>query len=393
MKNPNKSVLFISHEASRTGAPISLLNFILWFKENTDIPFYILLKAGGPLSSKFKSLGQVLFYNYYDFFPFLYSISKINYLNQIFKKCYLKLIKVSLKRKNIGLIYSNTITNGRLLNTLVKLHCPVITHVHEMEYLINRFGATNFNFTKKNTSKYITVSEAVKYNLIDNYNIPTKNITVVYNSIDFKSIAENNLNSNSNKSLITNELNIPKESFLVGASGSIQWLKGPDLFIQLAREVFTKKKGTPIHFIWIGAETNEQLLPKLNHDIKRLGIEKNIHFIGHKQNLFKYFAAFDVFTLVSREDSCPLVCLEAASLKTPILCFDKAGGAKEFVQNDCGFIIPYLDIPKMANRVIDLIESSKLRADMSNRAMKKVKESYDLNSGAKKIFNEIKKFI
>jgi glycosyltransferase involved in cell wall biosynthesis len=61
----------------------------------------------------------------------------------------------------------------------------------------------------------------------------------------------------------------------------------------------------------------------------------------------KYFAAFDVFALVSREDPFPVVCLEAASLGKPIVCFNSSDGEKEFVENDCGFVVPDLDIEIM----------------------------------------------
>ena len=57
-----KKVLFISHEASRTGAPIVFLNFLKWFKANTDIPFQILLKKGGVLEPDFKAIAPVLLY-------------------------------------------------------------------------------------------------------------------------------------------------------------------------------------------------------------------------------------------------------------------------------------------------------------------------------------------
>ncbi|MDH6063711.1 hypothetical protein, partial [Umezakia ovalisporum] len=48
------------------------------------------------------------------------------------------------------------------------------------------------------------------------------------------------------------------------------------------------------------------------------------------------------------------VCLEAASLGKPILCFDKAGGEPEFVEDDCGFIVPYLDLDAADMNLISL---------------------------------------
>ncbi len=56
----SKKVLFISHDASRTGAPIVLLNLLKWFKTNTDIPFQILLKKGGVLEPDFKAIAHPL---------------------------------------------------------------------------------------------------------------------------------------------------------------------------------------------------------------------------------------------------------------------------------------------------------------------------------------------
>ena len=49
-------ILFVGHEASRTGAPIALLRFMRWFKENIGWPFSCLLLDGGPLVSDFESL-------------------------------------------------------------------------------------------------------------------------------------------------------------------------------------------------------------------------------------------------------------------------------------------------------------------------------------------------
>ena len=58
-----KQILFISHDASRTGAPILLLNFLRWFKQNTDIPFRIILAKTGELEPYFKELAPTFVFN------------------------------------------------------------------------------------------------------------------------------------------------------------------------------------------------------------------------------------------------------------------------------------------------------------------------------------------
>jgi hypothetical protein len=51
-------ILFVSHEATRTGAPIVLLTFLNWLKENTNSEITILFKAEGILISDFRFLSE-----------------------------------------------------------------------------------------------------------------------------------------------------------------------------------------------------------------------------------------------------------------------------------------------------------------------------------------------
>src|ERR1700704_1052659 len=41
-------VLFIGHEATRTGAPLMLLHLLRWLRDNTDIDFDLLIRSDGP---------------------------------------------------------------------------------------------------------------------------------------------------------------------------------------------------------------------------------------------------------------------------------------------------------------------------------------------------------
>ena len=40
-------ILFISHDAGRTGAPLLLLNMLKWLKGNRDLSFEVLLMKDG----------------------------------------------------------------------------------------------------------------------------------------------------------------------------------------------------------------------------------------------------------------------------------------------------------------------------------------------------------
>jgi hypothetical protein len=95
--------------------------------------------------------------------------------------------------------------------------------------------------------------------------------------------------------------------------------------------------------------------------------------------------------LLSTEDPYPLVVLEAAALGKPIVCFAGSGGAPEFVENDCGFVVPYLDLEAVAERIAELIEAPELRKRMGTAARMKVQSRHDVNIAAPQILNFIER--
>lgn len=126
------------------------------------------------------------------------------------------------------------------------------------------------------------------------------------------------------------------------------------------------------------------------YDIEKSQLTKYVHFLGEQKDPLKYFAACDIFLMVSREDPFPLVCLEAATLEKPIICFDRAGGMKEFVEEDAGFVVPYLDTFEMAQKAIYLLQSSELRKLLGQKAKEKVKKRHDIKIAAPKLLQFIK---
>src|SRR5262245_34600577 len=52
-------ILFVSHDASPTGAPFVLLHLLRWLRGNTNLDFHVALNATGTLESQFAELAPV----------------------------------------------------------------------------------------------------------------------------------------------------------------------------------------------------------------------------------------------------------------------------------------------------------------------------------------------
>jgi glycosyltransferase involved in cell wall biosynthesis len=331
-----------------------LLGLLRWLLRNSDISFEVVLGSGGGLESEFAALAPVTIFSQLD------------------RKGILAW-KSRLSNNEISLVYSNTITNGRIQNFLSFLDCPVICHVHELEkWMRYHIAPDDLRFALESTDLFIADSDAVRNNLIEHHGVDPFMVRTVYPFIETEGRMppdEENLRQ------LRVSLGIPSNSFVVGAGGTTDWRKGPDIFVQLARATLRKSK-RPVHFIWVGGDAQGEQYGALAHDAEKAGIGHSMCWVGHVSNFSDYFALFDVFALVSREDPFPLVNLEAAFLEKPVLCFDKSGGAAEFVGDDCGFVVPYLDVEEMSNKILLLMESPELYRKLAQRAAEKVRESH-----------------
>jgi glycosyltransferase involved in cell wall biosynthesis len=391
---PSRRVLFISHDASRTGAPILLLNLLRWLKVNSDLSFSVILRNGGMLEPEFSALASVsnLTTGISASTRWLPRGSARIGLRRTAEKVFLHRLKTRLMHENFGLVYANTVTNGDALEFLSDLRCPVLCHVHELEYGIRHFTDDDkFGRVKAHTNHYIAVSEAVRRNLVTNHNIPEDRIDTVYGFIPVA--ASQGTDQDAARHTVLQRLNLPTNAMIVAASGTFEWRKGPDLFIQLARSVCLQQRSKPVHFVWIGGKPEEPRFEEMMYDIRYAGVDEYVHVVGQQADPLTYFAACDVFAMISREDPFPLVSLEAASLGKPIVCFDGSGGAKEFVEDDCGYVVPYLDVESMAHKVEHLLGSVELRQRFGQQAADKVRRRHDVSIAAPKILSIIHQFL
>ncbi len=144
----------------------------------------------------------------------------------------------------------------------------------------------------------------------------------------------------------------------MGGVGTADWRKGPDIFIQVAATVFHSLPQGDILFIWKGVSKNNTDVRRLGHDIDKLGLADKILLEESSAQMPAFYQQLDLLLLTSREDPYPLVVLEAAAAAVPTVCFEKAGGAVEFVEaSHGGKALPYLDIQAMAAEVIYLFQN------------------------------------
>jgi glycosyltransferase involved in cell wall biosynthesis len=376
----SQTVLFVSHDASHTGAPIFLLRLLRWLRANSQVSFRILVGNDGPLLPEFEALGPV------DFFePELttaYRMLRRLNLNDGQVTHHRSSLREKLGQSNIRLVYSNTIANGRILDFLSFLNCPVVTHVHELDHVIRHaLGESNLTLVKKYSHSYVAVSHAVKTNLVENCGIPGDKVRVVHGFVPTNGSCQRDIALPENP--VRQELGVSSGSRLVCACGSIEPRKGTDLFLQVAASVMQMHKAATVHFVWVGGRS--EAVKEARRKAASLSLQNVVHFLGPRPDVIPYYDAADIFLLPSREDPFPLVMLEAALQGKPIVCFDNSGGAPEFVEQDAGFVVPGFDVEEMAKKVVYLLNTDAVRNRMGAIGRQKVLDRHNLDASAPRI--------
>jgi len=356
LKISSHSILFISHDAHRAGAEHLLLHLLSWFTEHTSFNIKIICIEGGVLLQRFRSLGQTLVWNKFAAeFP-----NEIERKEELLKFC-----------GKIDLIYGNTVLAPSIYNELGYLKAPMITHIHELEKSIKKYiDSSTLEKMYNNTDTYIACSKPVEENMVKNHNIPLEKMRCVNEFI--RPIFMDLPDQVTQKTIY----NLPEDKVIIWGCGTIYWRKGSDIFIETAKKL--KEKGVKnFVFYWNGnnhwnSENKEWgEWNKWEKYIENNELKDYIVFID-EENPRNYFASGDIFFLPSREDPFPLVCLEAAECNLPIVCFDDAGGIPGFVEEDAGFVVPFLNIDKAADAIENLIVNKTIRVEKGRNARRKL---------------------
>jgi glycosyltransferase involved in cell wall biosynthesis len=359
------SILFISHDASKSGAPILLLNLLRLIKQEGACDFKIIIRKGGPLNKEFETLGPTIVLK-----PANY-LSSGNFIGKMAERLRnrYRMVKAMLLCRRSDLVFSNTITNGSLLDRLATFHKPVISYVHELASVVGVYEE-EAGLTVKNTDLFLYPSLAVRNFLADHFNVQEDRMEPLPYYFPALPLGTTFPSKRECKKAFAARYGLDPETMWVVGMGTASMRKGVDLFINTCEKLRSEK----ISFIWIGGYENEEVKNYVNKRLAATG-NQGIVFTGEIPYQQDNLLPFDVFFLSSREDPYPLVVLEAAYLGIPSVCF-RSGGMVEFIGEDCGWIIDNFSVDKAAVILTGIIQDTEIRSRMGQNAKEKVEQRH-----------------
>lgn len=142
----------------------------------------------------------------------------------------------------------------------------------------------------------------------------------------------------------------------VAGGGETDWRKAPDLWLLVAaRAVELAPPGLDLRFRWFGGSTTRTPAGwPLQHEVRHLGLEDRVEFLGQQDDPWSALGRVDLFLSTAREDAAPLACAEAAARGVPVLSFDSGGNVELVRDGGCGVVVPYPRTDELADALVAL---------------------------------------
>lgn len=210
--------------------------------------------------------------------------------------------------------------------------------------------------------RIIAVSEGVKADLVEEFNILPRNVEVIHNPIDLKRISE--LCNNPVEHVFFVE-GVP----IILSVGRLVPQKGFDILLKAFSDVI---KEMDARLIILGEGPEKESLARLANE---LAIAEKVSFLGFQNNPYKFISKADIFVLSSRLEGLPMVVLEAMACDTPVVSTDCKSGPREILQNGkCGVLVHTDDIDALSTAVLTLLKDKVLRERFSRLGKQRVKD-------------------
>lgn len=317
-EDPGKTILLVSHDLSRSGAPLALLNLALTLKR-TGWQTLIVSPLDGAVGTYAAEHGIPSIYE-----KSLYNAGCISAIKDLF-----------------ALIIVNTIVCAPVVNELDGTDAAVMWWIHEANEIYDLEEAI---ITSRTLSDNIYVCCAGNYarraltRRFPGYNAETLLYYVKDNSC---------YNADAAASLRAPAA----EQKVFACVGSFENRKGQDILIE-AIENLPDKIRRNCRFIFAGIAADPAIIKQIQEMQQRS--PGQIVFLGElrKEELYEVYKEIDFLICPSRDDPMPIVAAEAMSLGKPCLCSRNTGTSDIIRRYKAGYIYKKNDPRRLAKLII-----------------------------------------
>lgn len=345
MNLKNQNILFIVRTMGLGGTENVALQLCQVF--SSLVNKIVVCSIGGVLEKDLKRM-EITHYTIKD----ISSKNPLNFLSTSFE------IRRIIKKEQITIVHSHHRMAALIAEIVSPRSVLKVANAHNTFYdkrLLTRFAYKNTHI--------IAVGKKVKQNLIDYFELPEKQISVIYNAVK---PFDKNIDV---LDVLKNEKQ--QGNVVIGNIGRLAPQKGMEYFIEAAK--FVLKKLPNARFFIVG---DGPLKDKLQQMIRQYHLEKFVHMLGYRSDIQNVMSQCDFIVLSSLWEGLPLTPIEAFSVSKTLVA-TSVDGTPEIVKNNInGLLVEPKNVEQLADKICYLIENKDYRKKLELSAKSTFDEQF-----------------
>jgi glycosyltransferase involved in cell wall biosynthesis len=247
---------------------------------------------------------------------------------------------------------------------------PLVATIHGKNYFWEKYRRRLAYRWVSRRATMVAVSQNLKDFVVEKVGIGRDRLRVVYNGVDVLPSCGYDEVRNCRK-----ELNLPESDQVVGVIGNLYPVKGHQYLIEGIPSILSKCPNTSFLFAGRG-----QLETELKAEVKRLGLDGRVHFLGLRQDVARILALLDVFVLPSLSEGLSMAILEAMMAGKPVVATAVGGNPELVLDGKSGFLVPPRDSQALARSVTALLMNRQQAAQFAEEGKRRAEGQFSLRT-------------
>lgn len=253
-------------------------------------------------------------------------------------------------------------------------HIPVISSRRDMSFKTRRRHNLAYRLVGKYFDSVISVSDAVKKEVIKRHWFPEERIVTIYNAITAKEYGKAN-----DGIALKEEMGIDPNHPVVGVVANMRKIKGHHYFVHAASIIH--RRHPDVEFLVVGYDARKPgfSIAELKQYGEAMGIGKHLHFIGGRKDTTDLISLFDVAVLASLSEGFSNVILEYMASSKPVVATEVGGNPEIVVHGQTGLLVPPADGEALANAILSILENREVAQRLGRSGRKRVEDKFSLD--------------
>lgn len=351
-------VIFVSHDASRTGAPAIILRLIELFSACRDVECFTLLDQSGERLEEFQAVSHCHVMSRSRFDRDFSAADSDAEIAAFFADTGI----FADNRPVVAVV--NSMESSAIARGLAKCGVPVVSLIHEFaDYYAEDRVREMFALS----ARIIFPSLIVNRVALQVPGVERDRAMVLGQGLLDDGFG--GLDRASCRAQLRQDLGLPDDAMIVLNVGTQCIRKGIDLFAETAAQFAQRFKDRPeVHFVWFGARADhpDEAWHRADALIRAHGLEGRVHLNPSTSQIEQVFTGSDLFFLSARADPFPCVVHEAMACGLPVILFEDGAGSQELIVDGWnGTVVPMADAVAAADAIGQMAQD---RANWAARA-------------------------